>query len=156
MVFGPLDGVRGQTGFSFVETLLVALKDPMGAGGFKDQRGGGGVLGIVGGGLALEGELPFGAVFEGQDGSLEAAAVGEAVHRGAGFAVGGDGAGGAIRLFVAGKIFFGVVHGARVFRTECRAGRAGVRGGNGEKVLIYEGMGLFCQAVTECGEMAGG
>ncbi|HTU48702.1 MAG TPA: hypothetical protein VMF91_26810, partial [Bryobacteraceae bacterium] len=39
VIFAPFDGVRGQTGFGFIEPLLVMLEDPMGACGFKDQRG---------------------------------------------------------------------------------------------------------------------
>ena len=63
VVVGPLDGVRGQGGFGFIKALLVTLEDPLRASGFKDERRGGRVLGVVGGYPALEREFPFGWVY---------------------------------------------------------------------------------------------
>ena len=61
----------------------------------------------------LDGEFEFGGIFVGQDGDLGAAAVGEAVHAGAGFAVGSFRAGGVVVRFFGPQrlgvrnIFFG-------------------------------------------------
>ncbi len=89
MFCGPLPGVGGQANFNLLQTFLVTLEEPVGLGGFVDERGGGAAGRVVTGVFltrttgtkrpvrlhpAFDGEFEFGGIFEGQDEAFGAAA----------------------------------------------------------------------------------
>ena len=110
-----MPSVAGQTGFDLFEAFAVALEVPVGEGGVVDEHAGDFIafVGLVVIEPGLDGEFEFGGIFVGQDGYLGAAAVSEAVHARAGFAVGSFRAGRAVARFFGAqrldvlRIFFG-------------------------------------------------
>ncbi len=98
VLFGPVPGVAGEVGFDLLEVFRGALKMPVGEGGFFDQGDFVMLMRVVLIEPVFDGGGVFGGIFVGQDGYFGAAAVGEAVQGGFGFAFRGAGAGGAARF----------------------------------------------------------
>jgi hypothetical protein len=126
IVVGPAVSEGRKIGFHFCQVFLIALEDPMSVGCLFNERAGDGIIGV---GLiffepGIDGELEFNRIFVAKQDLLGAAAVGETVQAGVGFALRrvGTSAPSGSRL-----CWFLVVH-VRDSEYQCRGGQGEAEG----------------------------